>query len=232
MSNKRKVIDPCKPLSENIVKTAGSDCNSDNIKTLLENRLPAGDKKEINAEFKKTLVLSYQKPKTTKNKPFRKGKKALTAKEKRSLGLYRLPKKGLQYASFQSLHTLWLGYMTELLDLDNLEKGGWTPNLNEETRQLQLQMRVCRADLTGCLVTVSTAHCPGHVGTTGLVIMETRNTLQIISQDNRLRLIPKQGSSFSFNIGGYKFTVPGSSIHSKPAERITKKLKNKYPCEF
>ena len=46
------------------------------------------------------------------------------------------------------------------------------------------------------------------------------------------RLIPKSGSSFSFQVSGYKFTVPGSSILSKPAERITKKLKNKYPCDF
>ena len=122
--------------------------------------------------------------------------------------------------------------MTELLDLESLEKGGWSPNLNEETRQLQLQMRVCRAELTGALVTVASAQCPGHVGVTGLVVMETKNTLQIIGQDNKLRLIPKTGSSFSFRHGGYKFTIPGSSIDSKPAERITKKLKNKYPCNF
>lgn len=125
-----------------------------------------------------------------------------------------------------------MGYMTELLDLDSLEAGGWSPNLNEETRQLQLQMRVCRADLTGACLTVASATCPSHVGMTGIVLMETKNTIQIIGQDNKLRLIPKLGSSFSFQISGYKFTIPGSSIHSKPAERITKKLKNKYPCDF
>lgn len=229
-----KVIDPCKPLPDKILAPGPgpSSQGPDNIKTFLENRLPPGDKKEINGEFRKTIVLSYQKPKRTKSKPVRKTKKPLNSKEKRDLGLYRLPRKGLQYSSFDSLHRLWLGYMTELLDLQSLEAGGWIPGLSEETRQLQLQMRVCRADLTGALVTTSSASCPSMVGVSGIVVMETKNTLQILMKDNKLRLIPKSGSSFSFQVGGYKFTLPGSSILSKPAERITKKLKNKYPCNF
>ena len=233
MASKRsQVTDPYKPLSDSVLAVAGQKCKDSSIKTLFENRLPKSDKKEIDGEFKKTLVLSYQKPKILKNKPVRKTKKPLTAKEKRSLGLYRLPRQGLRYQSFLSINSLWMGYMTELLDLESLEAGGWSPNLNEETRQLQLQMRVCRADLTGALLHVASATCPSHVGMTGIVVMETKNTLQIIGQDNKIRLIPKLGSSFSFTISGYKLTIPGSSIHSKPAERITKKLKNKYPCDF
>jgi len=228
----KKVIDPCKTLSDNILSVAGPSGIKDNIRTLFEGHLPPGDVKEINGELKKTLVLSYQKPKRTKSKPIRKSKKPLTAKEKRSLGLYRLPKKGLKYSSFEALNSMWNGYMKELLDLESLESGGWSPNLNEETRQLQLQMRVCRAELSGALLSVASASCPSHVGVTGIVVLESKNTLQIISQDNKLRLIPKLGSSFSFDFEGYKFTFPGSSIHSKPAERITKKLKNKYPCDF
>jgi len=228
----KKVIDPCKTLSDNILSVAGPSGIKDNIRTLFEGHLPPGDVKEINGELKKTLVLSYQKPKRTKSKPIRKSKKPLTAKEKRSLGLYRLPKKGLKYSSFEALNSMWNGYMKELLDLESLESGGWSPNLNEETRQLQLQMRVCRAELSGALLSVATASCPSHVGVTGIVVLESKNTLQIISEDNKLRLIPKLGSSFSFYFQGYKFTFPGSSVHSKPAERITKKLKNKYPCDF
>ena len=180
-----KVIDPCKELSDKLL--APRTENPDSFKTLLENRLPPGDKKEINGEFRKTLVLSYQKPKLVKRKPVRKTKKPLTSKEKRDLGLHRLPKKGLKYSSFESLHQLWLGYMTELLDLQTLEAGGWSPNLCEETRQLQLQMRVCRADLTGALVSIASAACPSMIGVSGLVVMETKNTLQIIMKDNKLR---------------------------------------------
>lgn len=79
---------------------------------------------------------------------------------------------------------------------------------------------------------MSAASCPQHLGLEGLVLLETKHTLQIISKDNILRMVPKQGSSFTFTLQGYLFTLPGSSIDSKPAERATKKLKNKLPLDF
>jgi len=224
--------DYCKPLSDDIISAGGSSSDKSDLKGLLESKLPHSDKKEVDGEFKKVLVLAAQKSKQKKQKPVRKSKQYLTAKERRALGLYSLPKKGLKYSSFLPLNSLWNGYMAELLDLPSLEKGGWSPNLNEETRQLQLQMRICRADFHGAAVKVVGADCSTHIGLQGLVVMETKNTIQIISKDNKLRILPKLGSSFSFKVGEYLFTVPGVSIDSKPGERATKKLKNKFPCEF
>jgi len=224
--------DYCKPLPENILCAGGSSTDNSDLKAFLQSKLPHGDRKEVDGEFKKVLVLAAQKSKQKKQKPVRKSKQYLTAKERRSLGLYRLPKKGLKYSSFLPLNSLWNGYMKELLDIDALEKGGWSPNLNEETRQLQLQMRVCRADFHGAALKVVGADCSSHIGLQGIVVMETKNTIQIISKDNKLRILPKLGSSFSFKVNDYLFTVPGVSIDSKPGERATKKLKNKFPCEF
>jgi len=223
--------DYCKPLPENILCAGGSSTDNSDLKAFLQSKLPHGDRKEVDGEFKKVLVLAAQKSKK-KQKPVRKSKQYLTAKERRSLGLYRLPKKGLKYSTFLPLNSLWNGYMKELLDIDTLEKGGWSPNLNEETRQLQLQMRVCRADFHGAALKVVGADCSSHIGLQGIVVMETKNTIQIISKDNKLRILPKLGSSFSFKVNDYLFTVPGVSIDSKPGERATKKLKNKFPCEF
>jgi len=206
--------------------------NAGDLKDFFAKKLPPGDRKEVAGEFKKTLVLAAQKPKKGKGPPVRKSKKQLTAKERRNLGLFRLPKRGLQYSSFLPLHNLWTGYMKELLDLEGLEASGWKPCLNEEPRQMQLQTRLCRADLHGAMVKVAAATCPSHREVQGLVVMETKNTLQILGKDNTLRVIPKLGSSFTFVIGGYLFTIPGASIDSKPAERATKKLKNKVPLDF
>eukprot|EP00092_Neocalanus_flemingeri_P034268 GFUD01037265.1.p2 GENE.GFUD01037265.1~~GFUD01037265.1.p2 ORF type:complete len:230 (+),score=65.68 GFUD01037265.1:838-1527(+) len=229
------MTDYCKHLPENILSVGGPGPHSSDqsdLKLFLETKLPPSDRREISGEFKKTLVLAAQKSKQKKNKPARKSRQYLTAKERRALGLYRLPKKGLKYSSFLPLHTLWTGYMEELLDLASLEKGGWSPNLNEETRQLQLQMRICRADLHGASVKVVGANCSTHMGVEGIVAMETKNTIQIISKDNTLRILPKLGSSFSFRVGEFLLTIPGACIDSKPGERATKKLKNKFPCEF
>jgi len=221
----------CDKLPDKYNKLVPAVSNCD-LKALFSSKLPPGDRKEVNDEFKKTLVLSAQKSKNKKYKPIRKSKKALSAKERRTLGLYRLPKKGLLYSSFIPLHSLWTGYMDELLALSGLESTGWQPSLNEEPRQLQLQTRLCRADLHGALVKVTAATCPSHINIQGIVVMETKNTLQIISKDNHLRYIPKLGSSFSFKIKDYVITIPGSSIDSKPGERATKKLKNKLPLDF
>jgi len=227
----------CQPLPERY--TEGLNGQSDkghkktsDLKDFFAKKLPPGDRKEVAGEFKKTLVLAAQRPKKGKNPQVRKSKKQLTAKERRNLGLFRLPKRGLQYSSFLPLHNLWSGYMKELLDLEGLEASGWKPCLNEEPRQMQLQTRLCRADLHGAMVKVANATCPSHKDVQGLVVMETKNTLQILGKDNTLRVIPKLGSSFTFVVGGYLFTIPGASIDSKPAERATKKLKNKVPLDF
>jgi hypothetical protein len=37
------------------------------------------------------------------------------------------PKVGLRYAQFSGLHQLWINYMQELLDLNQLEASGWVP---------------------------------------------------------------------------------------------------------
>ena len=225
------MTDFCKPLTECTSLKVGHGEQKD-AKDFFAARLPPGDKKEVDGEFKKGLVLATQKNKKKKSKPIRKSKQYLTAKERRALGLYRLPKKGLEYTSFLPLHSLWKGYMEELLDVSNLEKGGWVPNLNEEPRQLQLQMRICRADFHGAIFRVINASCSTHIGVEGIVIMETKNTIQIISKDNVMRILPKSGSTFCFKVGEYCYTVPGVSIDSKPGERATKKLKNKIPCDF
>ena len=61
-----------------------------------------------------------------------------------------------------------------------------------------LQLKVCRADLHGCYMKVSKALNACLVGIQGIVVMETRNTLQIINKKNTLLTVPKHGTSFRF----------------------------------
>ena len=44
----------------------------------------------------------------------------------------------------------------------------------------------CRADLHGALVKVTQASCPSHRGVEGLVVLETKNTLQILGNNSLL----------------------------------------------
>jgi len=108
------------------------EANSSEIHNYLAAKLPKADRKEVPGEFKKTLVLAAQKPKGGRSKTVRKSKKQLSARERRSLGLFRLPRRGLAYSSFLALHRLWVAYMEELLDLAGLQAQGWAPAGAEE----------------------------------------------------------------------------------------------------
>jgi len=198
----------------------------------LEETVCESDRNEISDEFKKTLVLEKQRSKLKKVKNPRISKKRLTAREKRDLGLNRLPKVGLKYEQFKELHDLWIGYMRDLLDVKELNSSGWTPGNLEESKLKQLQIKICRSDFHGAKIKVEKAECPSQVGRLGICLMETRHTIQIISIDNKLRMIPKKGSTFSLEVDEFRFSFPGSAMLAKPADRATKKPKNKMPLDF
>lgn len=46
---------------------------------------------------------------------------------------------------------------------------------------------VLKADFHGCFLTVSKSCCPSYIGSTGIVIMETRNTFKIITKQNHIK---------------------------------------------
>ena len=197
------------------------------LKEFLEQNLRESDKKEIDAELKKTIPLRRIRrvkigrpqiqPKGHKKRP---NKKSLTAREKRDLGLYKLPKKGsLKYEDMKPLNTLWKNYLENLVDFSKADESS--------------QIRLCRADYLGAEVRVTKSKCSSLLGLKGFVAMETRNTLRIISEDNVLKTVPKKNNSFTFVVNEkVTFSVSGSNMIMKPSERAVKKWKNKMPMDI
>ena len=62
--------------------------------------------------------------------------------------------------------------------------------------------------------------------------METRNTLQLLTEMDEIKIIPKSGTSFSFCLDNHLFTVGGSNFCLKPSERAVKKWKNRPPYDL
>ena len=199
--------------------------NSEQLKDFFKERIPFSDQKEIEQEFKKTFPLYKQSGKGKKIKkpqPTRRpGKKYLSSKERRDLCMNKLPKKGLKFKDFHSLHRLWTGYMKDLLDFDKYRPG-----------DEQFQMRLCRADYHGALIKVTRSKNPSSVGIEGYIIMETRNMFKILARDNILKTVPKSITSFSFVLEGCLITLGGSNMCLKPSERAVKKWKNKGPYDL
>ncbi len=80
---------------------------------------------------------------------------------------------------------------------------------------------VIRHEWIGLSVMVVSANNPDHIGISGTVIDETRNTLQIRSSRG-VKIVPKQTSKFRLILpDGTVVEVQGSSIVMAPEKRIS-----------
>lgn len=79
--------------------------------------------------------------------------------------------------------------------------------------------RMLKADYHGALVLVAEAHNPTMIGLVGIVILETRQSFQLITKDDRYLVIPKHGTALQFILDGRVFTVFGDAMRYKPSLR-------------
>ena len=231
-----QVADSCEKLySELPSKILCLDEKKKDLKEFLRENLPQSERKEIDDEFKKTLVFRRSQQKAKKSRKRQRKGQYLTSHERRTLGLNKLPKKGLRFSDFHQMHGLWKEYMRKVIGFSADERKVAEARSESSVMTLgdeQLQMRVCRADYHGAFVKVVRALNPKLIGIQGYVVMETRNTFQFVAKDSSLKIVPKSGSAFSFAVDDFVFTVEGSNMCVKPSERAVKKWKNKPPLEI
>ncbi|KAK3935657.1 putative rRNA and tRNA processing protein [Diplogelasinospora grovesii] len=110
--------------------------------------------------------------------------KPLSAKQRRKLGVYEVPKQGQKYATFEPLHNLWVGYIREILG-NEIYTGG-------EGSAAKLSS----ADFHGAEVEVVRSGCVSRVGIKGIVIKDSKFAFEIITRKNQLKLVPKEGTIF------------------------------------
>jgi len=65
-----------------------------------------------------------------------------------------------------------------------------------------LEERLLKADYHGSIITVTRAKCPSLVGASGIVLQETKNTLKIITKDDRLKSKCTGGCTHNWEICG------------------------------
>lgn len=195
-----------------------------NVEKFLEEHLPRGASVEVFAELKKIFTLDRWKIKKKKT-VVRKKKTQLNLKEKRKLGLYTLNRKDLKYNDFLDLHSLWVQYMLNSIDVKKL---GNTRNKVDTTDKfwIPVSIQLEKADYHGAYVRVLRSCCPSVVGIEGIIVMDTRNTFKILGKDNIARTIPKESSLFQVKFDKYELTLYGKYLCTRPSERSTKKIKN------
>lgn len=134
--------------------------------------------------------------------------KPLSAKEKRMLGIYDIPKEDQKYEVFVPLHQLWVGYMWEILDI----KEGKPAYVDAQS----VGPKLASADYHGAELEVVRSRCVGRVGCKGIVVKDTKFTFEMVTKHNVLRstcwsiplvvgvltftAVPKRYSIFRFEI--------------------------------
>ena len=109
--------------------------------------------------------------------------KPMSAKERRISGIYDIPKEQQKYDVYEPLHTLWVGYMWEILGMSEGQKSYVTGQ--------SAGPKLVSADYHGAKVTVVRSRCVGMVGLQGIVVRDTKFTFQIITRKDQLKsMIP------------------------------------------
>ncbi|KAK2183451.1 hypothetical protein NP493_312g07000 [Ridgeia piscesae] len=149
-------------------------------------------------------------------------RKTLTARERRELKLFEIPPEQQRYDMYTPLHELWDNYICDLLKLDKATERS-NPTLEE---------RLLKADYHGSIITVTRAKCPSLVGASGIVLQETKNTLKIITKDDRLKTIPKQNTVFTIDIAGHVITIYGNNFRYKTTDRSSRRFRTRHTIDM
>ncbi|KAI6087754.1 ribonuclease P protein subunit p29 [Hypoxylon rubiginosum] len=175
---------------------------------------------------RKARVEKQKRAKALKPKP-------LSARERRKLGLYDVPKEGQKYAVFEPLNRLWLGYIREILGSEVYSGGQGAA------------AKLSAADFHGAEVEVSRSRCPSRVGIRGIVIKDSRFAFEIITKTNQIKTVPKEGTMFRIAVSApepaqqklaaaetqdkerksFIFEILGDQFQNRSADRATKKVK-------
>lgn len=94
-------------------------------------------------------------------------------------GIYDIPDAAKKYEIYVPLHTMWLGYMWEILGMKEGEKSFVTAQ--------SAGSKLGSADYHGAEITVVRSRCVGMVGLAGIVVRDTKFTFQVITKKNELK---------------------------------------------
>ena len=121
------------------------------------------------------------------------------------------------YKTLLPLHHLHTTYMIQLLALPPLPSGLPDPVDDRLPAGLTpdgVTSKLSKADFTGIQLVVLSSRNPSLEGIRGIVIEETGGTFLLVSEDDRVRVIPKQGTLFRLQLPAYS----PSLVHPNPQD--------------
>ncbi|KAJ3507564.1 hypothetical protein NMY22_g16893 [Coprinellus aureogranulatus] len=150
-------------------------------------------------------------------------------KKRKERGIWKFDQKVVQYLQLLPLHHLWMGYMSELLGLPAPPTGSIRPGSigSNVPSSSSMHPKLLKADFHGAVLTVKDSKNPSLVGLSGILIHETENAFKLVTSKNKVKLVPKENSIFTFAVPAYStlpstfqpgmpYPLPGSQKEEEP----------------
>ncbi|KAF8645581.1 hypothetical protein AX16_007725 [Volvariella volvacea WC 439] len=168
------------------------------------------------ARESRTKKLLEEKKQRRKEEKKRRKKGLIGKKEAGLKGIWKLDESQARYELFLPLHQLWVGYMSELLGLSHRPPA--TPGPSQSSvpprasasampSSSSMHPKLVKADFHGSIMTVRKSKNPSLIGLSGIVIHETENTFKVITEKNKVKVLPKENTIFAFAVPLYS-TLP------------------------
>ncbi|KAH7537143.1 hypothetical protein FEM48_Zijuj03G0060700 [Ziziphus jujuba var. spinosa] len=130
----------------------------------------------------------------------KRSKRHMSMKQHKKQGSFDLPPELCRFDHFRPMHEMWKDYIFQLL---------------KKTGKDQLAQCLLDADLHGAIISVAECKITSLTGVSGIMIRETAETLGIITQDNKFKVVPKKVSVFIFQVDCWKITLQGDKLISR-----------------
>lgn len=168
--------------------------------------------------------------------------KPLSAKQKRALCIYEIPKSQQKYAIYEPLHRMWCGYMREILGLSDGRR--------QYIDAAGSGQMLASADYHGALVEVVRSRCISRVGLKGIVVKDTKFTFEIVVKSDTVKIVPKEGTVFKVELPWAEaedaemsrqteeakkplvFEILGESFQNRAPDRANKRFKMHIPPDL
>lgn len=126
-------------------------------------------------------------------------------------GIYKFTE-SIKYTDFKDLNEIWNSYAVTFCDLVNSVKQTNCPE-NLTLLEYKQHLLVTELELIGAGLHVVHSSNSANVGIRGIVVNENENTLEIITEKNKIKKVPKNVCTFKLHTSGDRaFVVFGPDI--------------------
>lgn len=122
--------------------------------------------------------------------------------------------KTINYSELLFMNDIWSEYINNLI--------------NKNDSELAIASKMLKADLHGALIKVVKSTNANNLGIEGLVIYESKRTINILNSKNKVKTILKNGNVFEIKLNDVVVQILGDNFIYKSSERTKIKFKPKY----